>query len=179
MLKQWIVLQQWSSLIYVFKTLPISHPVYAFKQFTDMKQSTELLQHRWISESTAHVSFVPSFYWVLSSIIAEAVKISPVFYCFTPSAIQTSLWWTLRWSWCSLSSFCLCAGWDWVPHYHEILINPLHPPLCSPTLIPAMRLNNPMIRLIIWSQIWAWERIRGGESRKETDRGRMIPRNEM
>lgn len=49
-----------------------------------MKQSTELLQHRWISESIAHVSFVLSFHWVLSSIIAEAVKISPVFIALPP-----------------------------------------------------------------------------------------------
>lgn len=34
-------------------------------------------------------------------------------------------------------------------HYHEILINPLDPFLSSPTLIHAMRLTNPMTRLII------------------------------
>lgn len=132
-------------------TLPITYcTVYKFDNMKE-SDSPESLGHRWLSIAPARVCFCSLF------------LLSPLSYCRATSFVIALPPRPFKQG-CdeyndggtdALYHHLVLALYEWVPHYHEILINPLYPSLSSPTLIHAMRLTNPMICLIIWSQIWA------------------------
>lgn len=99
--------------------------------------------------------FVLSFYYLLS-LIAGRHKISFVFIALPPRPFEQA------------RDKYNEDGLDALYHHLELALyesrshitmkyssTPLYPSLSSPTLIHGMRLTNPMICLIIWSQIWA------------------------